>query len=92
MSPHVGKKTEAPELDGSCQPRVEPKLTHLQSPPFITASTSSLRITGAAPMAVDMSNTISVFEREIQTLCYILNNIVSHEPRARQTWLQTPAL
>lgn len=24
-----GKKTEAPELDGSCQPRVEPRLTHL---------------------------------------------------------------
>lgn len=37
---HVGKKTEAPELDGSCQPRVEPKLTHLSrahpsSPPLL---------------------------------------------------------
>ena len=43
-------------------------------------------------MAVATPNTISVFEREIQILCYILNNIVSHESRARQTWLQTPAL
>lgn len=41
-------------------------------------------------MAVAASNTISVFE--IQILCYILNNTVSHESRARQTWLQTPAL
>lgn len=24
-----GKKTGAPQLDGSCQPRVEPRLTHL---------------------------------------------------------------
>ena len=85
-----GKKTEAPQLDGSCQPRVEPRLTHLSR--AHPSSTPSPRIARGAPVAVATPNTISVFEREIQILWYILNNIVSHEARARQTWLQTPAL